>query len=864
MATDNIKKGEQQRRMLQEYIFNLEDAQEKAEELAVAHEKLKRSQDFLTAVIGSTTHGICLVKNHTFIWCNNAFADILGWNQEDIIGRETGIVFYDDKQHKDIDRIIYDNSRKDRRVAFEYDFLHKDGHPVSCMVKGRPQDEHDLSKGYVFSVTDFTELKKAEKALKNAYKELEGRTGDLLKANVELSREIKEHKKTEDKLNKYRDHLEELVIKRTTELELTNEKLQQEILERRQQEEALNKLEEMESSILSAIPHAVIGLKERITIFANDSVEDVFGWKPEELIGSSTRVLYRTDVDYERLGSMLYKVLERKKVHNLEVPCRHKDGRDIICRLNVSRIGTNLTDKQIVVMYEDITDRKRIENALRESEEKYRNIFENTLEGILQASPDGRILSANPALVRLYKAASFYELVNEVKDFGKLFVDSMRCEEFKRLLVEQGTVKDFEAQLYCKDKDVCWVSINARSVTDESGKIVLYEGTLQDISEHKRLESQLFQSQKMEAIGTLAGGVAHDINNILMGIQGYTSLALFNLSGSHPNYEKLKSIEELVKSGADLTKQLLGFARGGRYEVKPSNMNEVVAKTSAMFGRTKKEITIHTQYEEQPYTVDIDRGQIEQALLNLYVNAWQAMPGGGNLYIETQNHFLDEHNAKAFYVNPGEYLKICVTDTGVGMDSKTKERIFEPFFTTKEMGRGTGLGLASVYGIVKNHGGFINVYSEKGHGSTFSIFLPASERTVQKEKPLISDTVKGTETILLIDDEETIIEVNKDFLELLGYSVMVARSGREAIEIYKAKAETIDLVILDMIMPDIGGAETFEFLKMVNPDIKAILSTGYSIDGQATGIMNRGCKAFIQKPFSIQTLSHKIRDVLDN
>jgi len=293
-------------------------------------------------------------------------------------------------------------------------------------------------------------------------------------------------------------------------------------------------------------------------------------------------------------------------------------------------------------------------------------------------------------------------------------------------------------------------------------------------------------------------------------------------------------------------------------------MNEIVAKTSAMFGRTKKEITIHTQYEEQPYTVDIDRGQIEQALLNLYVNAWQAMPGGGNLYIETQNHFLDEHNAKAFYINPGEYLKISVTDTGVGMDSKTKERIFEPFFTTKEMGRGTGLGLASVYGIVKNHGGFINVYSEKGHGSTFSIFLPASERIVQKEKSLISDTVKGTETILLVDDEETIIDVNKDFLELLGYSVMVARSGREAIEIYKAKAETIDLVILDMIMPDIGGAETFEFLKMVNPDIKAILSTGYSIDGQAAGIMNSGCKAFIQKPFNIQILSRKIRDVLDN
>jgi len=862
METDDIKEDEQQRRMLQEYIFNLEDAREKAEELEVANEKLKQSQDFLMAVLGSITHGICLVKNHTFVWCNNAFTDILGWDQGDIIGQKTSIIFHDDNEHTNIDHTIYGGSRKNRMLAFEYDFLHKDGRRVPCMVKGRQQDEHDFSKGYVFSITDFTELKNTETALKNANKELEERTDDLLKANTELSREINEHKKTEHKLNQYQDHLENLVMKRTTELKQTNDKLQQEISERRQQEEALNKLEELESSILSAIPHAVIGLKERIVIFANDSVEEVFGWKPEELIGKSTRTLYRTDADYEEIG-VLYRVLKKQKVHSMEVNCRHKDGRDIICRLNVSKIGTNMEEKQIVVVYEDITDRNIVRNALMESEEKYRNIFENTIEGILQAAPDGHILNANSALVRLYKADSLHELINEVDDFGKLFVDSLNCKEFKRLLVEHGIIKDFEAQLYCKDKDVRWVSINARSVTDENGNIIFYEGTLQDISEHKKLESQLLQSQKMEAVGTLAGGIAHDINNILMGIQGYTSLALFNLKESHSNYEKLKNIEVLVKSGADLTRQLLGFARGGRYEVKPSNINDILAKTSAMFGRTKKEITIHTKYEQKPYTVDADQGQIEQALLNLYVNAWQAMPGGGGLYIETQNYFFDENHAKAYNIRPGEYLKISVTDTGIGIDAKTKERIFEPFFTTKEMGRGTGLGLASVYGIIKNHGGLINVYSEKGHGSTFNIYLPASEKAVQEEKPLISNTIKGTETILLVDDEEAVIDVNKDFLELLGYNVIIARSGREAIEIYKTGAGTIDLVILDMIMPDIGGAETFEFLKMVNPDVKTILSSGYSINDQATDIMNRGCKAFIQKPFSIQSLSQKIREVLD-
>jgi two-component system, cell cycle sensor histidine kinase and response regulator CckA len=862
MGTDDIKEDERQQHILQESAFDVEDAREKAEEITDSHEKLKQSQDFLIAVLNSTTHGICLDKNHTIIWCNNAFTDILGWTQEDLIGKKTSTIFDNNKEQTDIDCIIYDEARADRMLTFEYDFLHKDGRRISCMVDGRPLNEHDLSKGYVFSITDFTELKNAETALKNAYKELEERTYELLKLNMELNREINDHKQTENKLNQYRNHLEDIVTKRTAELKQANRQLQQEISERRLQEESLNKFKELESSILGTIPHAVIGLKERIIIFANDSVEEVFGWKPEELIGKKTRTLYRTDADYEQIG-IVYQILEKQKVHSMEVNCRRKDGRDIICKLSVSRIGASLAEKQIVVMYEDITDKKRIEYSLRESEEEYRNIFENTIEGILQASSDGHILNANPALVRLYKADSLYELINEVKDFGKLFVDSAHCDEFKRLLTEHGIIKNFEARLYCKDKDIRWVSINARTITNESGKIVFYEGTLQDITERKKLETQLLQSQKMEAIGTLAGGVAHDINNILMGIQGYASLALFNRNESHPNYEKLKSIEALVKSGADLTRQLLGFARGGRYEVKPSNINEIVAKTSTMFGRTKKEITIQTKYEKNAYTVDADRGQIEQALLNLYVNAWQAMPGGGELYIETQNHFLDEDNAKAFYVKPGEYLKISVTDTGVGMDDKTKERIFEPFFTTKEMGRGTGLGLASVYGIVKNHGGFINVYSEKGHGSTFSIYLPASEKAVEKEKQFISDTIKGTETILLVDDEEAIIDVNKNFLELLGYSVIVARSGKEAIEAYKNKVDTIDLVILDMIMPDIGGAETFEFLKLVNPDVKAILSTGYSIDGQATSIIDRGCKAFIQKPFDIQTLSQKIREVLD-
>ena len=387
-------------------------------------------------------------------------------------------------------------------------------------------------------------------------------------------------------------------------------------------------------------------------------------------------------------------------------------------------------------------------------------------------------------------------------------------------------------------------------------------GTLLDESDRKKLEAQLIQSEKMKAIGTLAGGIAHDFNNILMAIQGYTSLMLHHLESSHIHFSKLKGIEDLVESGSDLTKQLLGFASGGAYEIRPTDLNEIVRKTSTMFARTRKEITIQSRYEGDPCVVDGDSGQIEQMLLNLYVNAWQAMPAGGTLVLATENVTLDKKFVRPYGAKPGKYAKISVADSGVGMDEKTRERIFEPFFTTKKRAMGTGLGLSSVYNIVKGHNGIITVASEKGCGATFCIFLPLSKRTVEKVEPASRAVLKGVETVLLVDDEETVVSVSKDMLEALGYSVLIARSGQEAIAIFEEEHHRIDLVILDVIMPDMGGAETFEEIRRIDPSARVILSSGYSLDGLAAKIMERGCKAFIQKPFTINILSQKLRDVL--
>ena len=383
--------------------------------------------------------------------------------------------------------------------------------------------------------------------------------------------------------------------------------------------------------------------------------------------------------------------------------------------------------------------------------------------------------------------------------------------------------------------------------------------------EKKKLEVQLLQAQKMESIGTLAGGVAHDFNNLLMGIQGYASLMLNDLHETHPHYRWTKRIEDLVGSGAGLTNQLLGFARGGKYDVRPTDINEVVKKSSNMFGRTRKEITIEGTYEQDLWTVEIDRGQIEQLLLNLYVNAWQAMPGGGTLHLETKNVRFDENYTKPYDARPGRYVKISVTDTGVGMDDATQRRIFDPFFTTKEMGRGAGLGLTSAYGIIKSHNGIINVSSKKGHGATFTVYLPVVETAVSAAGAVMrkEEIKRGSETILLVDDEQTVIDVGRELLGKLGHKVLLATGGREALNVCKANEDRIDLVILDMIMPEMGGSEVYNQMKKMSPDIKVLLSSGYSIDGQATEMLKRGCDGFIQKPFSMQKLSGKIRGILD-
>ncbi len=525
---------------------------------------------------------------------------------------------------------------------------------------------------------------------------------------------------------------------------------------------------------------------------------------------------------------------------------------------------------------EEIAHRNRTEKALRESEDKnkkiyskakraeqiYRSLLHSSADAIATYDLEGRTVYISPAFTKI-----FGWTLEEMKGKRMPFVPQSEGESSMaiiRNLVERGTpCQGFETKRYTKDGRLLDVSISASRYNDHQGNPIGTLVILRDISEKKRLEAQLQYIERMEAIGTLAGGIAHDFNNLMMGMLGNISLILYDVGSDSPHYEKLKNIEKLIQSGSKLTSQLLGYARKGKYEVRAVNLNQLVEESSETFGRTRKEIVIHRELTEDLSSVMGDEAQIQQILMNLFINAADAMPGGGDLFLKTSNVTHEDIGDKSYKPKSGDYILLIVRDTGTGMGQKVMDRIFEPFFTTKELGRGSGLGLASVYGIIKGHGGYIDVESKEGQGTIFSIYLPASEKSIRKTSKIPQRILEGNENILLVDDEALVINVGVQLLEKLGYTVLEAHGGREAVKIFTEANHSIDMVILDIVMPDMGGSEVYDRIKVIDPNVKVLLSSGYSIDGEATEILKRGCEGFIQKPFSMEDLSKKIRDVLN-
>ncbi|MRR15415.1 MAG: PAS domain S-box protein [Deltaproteobacteria bacterium] len=601
--------------------------------------------------------------------------------------------------------------------------------------------------------------------------------------------------------------------------------------------------------------------QDRNILLGNKKMEELTGYTLAELTGGKTQ----WDSFLPAPDGELLKSQHKKRLADPSAPPRQYDTRFITKSGVVKDIQLAATmipgTQRSVVSLLDITDRTQAERELRESRERLQELLARSSDIIAVVDEQGTFQYVSPSV----KSTLLYDQSDLV---GRSCLDFIHPDDAETIITElkdlvlyqnTGIATEFRFRTAAGDW-TCLEALGSNCLHNPAIRGIIINA--REVTERKRLELQLLHSQKMEAIGRLAGGIAHDFNNILMGIQGYISLLLLKTDTVHADFEKLINIQALVQSGADLTGKLLGFARGGRYELKATDINTLIARTVNLFGRTKKEIAVHQKYEKKPWTVEVDRIQIEQVILNLLVNAGQAMPQGGDIYVETENTAVGR-SSRFGDLEPGDYMKISITDTGLGMDEETRQKVFEPFFTTKEKVRGVGLGLASAFGIIKEHGGIITVASEPGKGTTFTIYLATSDKEVPKENYEVKAILTGQEAILLVDDESSVIDVCRDILISLGYKIFTAGSGREAVALYALHKEKIDLVLLDMIMPGLNGAETYNQLKAINPHVKVILSTGYSGSEEAQRILDTGCSGLIQKPFRIEDLSQKIREILD-
>ncbi|MFH1984450.1 MAG: PAS domain S-box protein [Pseudomonadota bacterium] len=665
---------------------------------------------------------------------------------------------------------------------------------------------------------------------------------------------ITERIRAQEALQHHREELEKAVADRTAEL-------QNEIDRHRVTTEELRQREATLASIFRAAPTGIGMVVHRVISRANDRLCEMTGYSREEMIGQNARMLYPSDEAYEYVGREKYLQIRATGTGTVETRWRRKNGEVIDVLLSSTPLDARDLSAGVTFTALDITASKNTLRDLKENEERYRQLFEMEMDAIFLIDRDsGAIIEVNAAAVELYGYSREELLTMKNTDL------SAEPEKTRDATVSPKTTIPIRYHR-AKDGARLPVEITARHFTWKGRPV--HVAAIRDIrfrldaeAEREKLQAQLLQAQKMEAIGTLAGGIAHDFNNLLMGILGRVSLMKADPGTPLSLGEHLDGINTCVTSATGLTKQLLGMARGGKYEVTPVDVNALAQESLTLFARTRKEINVVYKLAPDIGTVEADRTQLNQVLLNLFINAWQAMPGGGTISLQTALCSVDDTQAAPFQATTGRYVKIAVGDTGIGMDAGTLQRIFDPFFTTKEKGRGTGLGLASAYGIIKNHGGFITVESEVGVGSTLTLFLPASEKPVETPAADTGALATGHGLILLVDDEPVALDVGRQMLARLGYTVLTAADGQSAVDIFQNRSADINLVILDMIMPGMSGGETFDRLNAIDPKVRVILSSGYSIDGQATNILNKGCRGFLQKPFSLVDLSEKIQEIL--
>lgn len=685
--------------------------------------------------------------------------------------------------------------------------------------------------------------------------------------------DAREMRRLADELRLHRDQLEAQMAERTRRLRETEESFRAlaensvDVImrfDRRHRHLYANPMVEKQTGIPArdflGKTHHELGFPSELVEFWEEAIETVF------LTGAPHRVEFQLPT-----GVWIDWLLVPELAADGSVATVITTARDVTARKRIEEELSRHRDRleelvaaRTAELEKEIADRVRAEQELRASEERFRSLYNNVHIGLYRTTPEGRVLMANPALVRMLGLPSFEALAEIDLEAQSWYVDFDRAA-FRERVEREGAIHGLEARWRRSDGSTLVVRESARAVRDNQDRVLYYEGTVEDVTGHHALEKQLRQAQRIEALGQLAGGIAHDFNNLLMAIQGSADLLRRRIAGYERTGE-LDTILESVARGGELTRSLLTFARRQVLQRRPVDLNEVVEALLPVLRRVIPEnISVQFRRHESAAAVEADRGGLDQALMNLAVNARDAMPDGGTLTVETTRVNLDE-NAVAGYprVRPGEFFRLSVRDTGVGIAPDVRPYLFEPFFTTKAPGHGTGLGLATVHGIVTQHGGFVQVDGEPGEGAVFELYFPVSRNLPEsiELRPATTPVAGGSETILVVEDEPEVRHVLVQALVELGYRVIAADDGEEALSLMRA-GQTVDLVVSDVIMPRMGGRELFRESRRLASPPRFVFSSGYTEVAFDPEIQAGAGSAFLSKPYSIEQLAETVRRVLD-
>ncbi len=790
-------------------------------------DELRKSEEEYRLLVENINDALYITdEKGLFIYMSPVIEKISGYHPSELIGRP----FSDFLHPEDLPRIFENFQRvlSGKNGQGEYRILCKSGKYLWVKTNSQPFVKGNQVVGLRGVLNDVSERKLAQEALQEAYGELENR-----------------------------------VRERTAELAETNRKLRKEISERKQAEETLQESEEQLRTVLESSVEGIITINEQgIVESFNPAAERMFGYSASEILGKNISMLVPEPHHSEHDGYLKnYLETNKKKIigTRCEVDAQHKDGTIFPIELSVSEaflVGRRL----FTGIVHDIIERRKTEEMLR----RLSTAVEQTAESVVITDLGGNIEYVNPSfgVITGYMA---WEVLG--RNMNILKSNRHGSDYYHDLWKTLGDGEVWKGQFINKKKngDIYHQKAVISPVRNAGGQIVNYVAVLRDITQEVLLEEQLRHSQKMESIGQLAGGVAHDFNNALASIMGYAEMIAEMEDLPVKARKGITVIEKASLRASGITRQLLAFSRKQEPNLQVMNLNEAVDQTTTFLRKTiGLNITIENKLSHNLGMVRADEGQIQQVLMNLCLNARDAIEKKGSILIETSNLEVDKDFARAqLEAQPGPYVTVSVTDNGQGMDKETLQRIFDPFFTTKEIGKGTGLGLSIVYGIVKSHCGFINVSSKPGRGTTFKVYLPRTTARQDRKRKNGKPVRRGNETILVVDDDKLVLELASDLLENYGYRCITAGNGGQAVELYRREYEKIDLVLLDFAMPETNGVEIFEQMRKINPGIVAIITSGFQQEFNKRELLKTGFSAFITKPFQTRQLAGAVRNALD-